>query len=126
VLVAFAAPLVEELFFRGFLFGVLREKVGWIFAAVVAGGVFGVIHAAGTPARTLGILVILGVAFCVLYWRTGSIIPGIALHAIHNAISFGATKELVWWAFIALIVGAVALVLAVALAAVRLEERSTT
>ena len=41
VLLAFVAPLCEEFFFRGFMFGVLREKIGVAGGALVTGLVFG-------------------------------------------------------------------------------------
>ena len=31
---------------------------------------------------------------CLLYWRTQSIIPCMALHALNNSITFGVTKDL--------------------------------
>jgi uncharacterized protein len=123
VLVALVAPIVEEVFFRGFLFGVLREHVGVPYAALVAGAVFGVIHAAGTPLRTLGILVILGVGLCLLYQKTGSILPGIGLHALHNSLSFAATKGLVWWGFLLMMAVSVGVVLFVASFVVAREQR---
>jgi membrane protease YdiL (CAAX protease family) len=93
VLLAFVAPLAEELFFRGFLYGVLRERIGLLGGALATGLVFGGVHIAGSPVETVGVLVILGTLLCVLYEQTGSLIPCIALHAINNAISFAATKE---------------------------------
>jgi uncharacterized protein len=53
---------------------------------------------------------------CALYWTTQSIIPYMALHALNNSISFGATKSLDPWLFVALVVGSVGLVVAVATA----------
>jgi len=123
VLVAFVAPIVEEFFFRGFLFGVLRERIGVLGAVLVAGAIFGIIHAAGTPVRTLGILVLLGIGLCVLYWKTGSLLPGIALHAIHNTISFGITTGVAPWVFGAMLLGSVTLVLGV-MRAVMSRQRS--
>src|SRR5215211_7120987 len=96
VLLAFVAPLAEELFFRGFMYGVVREKIGVAWGAVVTGVVFGLVHVAGSPIETVGVLVILGVLLCVLYQQTGSLLPCIALHAINNAISFAATKSVPW------------------------------
>jgi membrane protease YdiL (CAAX protease family) len=96
VLLAFVAPLAEEFFFRGFVFGVLREKIGVVWGALVTGVVFGLVHAAGSPFETVGVLVILGVLLCAVYVQTGSLLPCIALHAINNAISFSATKSLPW------------------------------
>lgn len=113
VLVGFVAPIVEELFFRGFMFGVLREKMNVFAAMGVAGAVFGLIHVAGTPVRTLGILVVLGIGLCFLYHKTNSLLPCIGLHALHNSISFGATKELIWWLFLLLVIGSVGVVLTV-------------
>jgi uncharacterized protein len=96
VLLAFVAPLAEELFFRGFVFGVLREKIGAAWGALATGVVFGLVHVAGSPVETVGVLIILGVLLCVVYQQTGSLLPCIALHAINNAISFAATKSLPW------------------------------
>jgi uncharacterized protein len=96
VLLAFVAPLAEELFFRGFVFGVLREKIGAVWGVLATGVVFGLVHVAGSPIETVGVLIILGCLLCVLYLQTGSLLPCIALHAINNSISFAATKSLPW------------------------------
>jgi uncharacterized protein len=95
-LLAFVAPLAEEFFFRGFVFGVLREKIGPVWGAAATGIVFGLVHVAGSPVETIGVLIILGVLLCVLYQQTGSLLPCIALHSINNAISFASTKSLPW------------------------------
>jgi CAAX protease family protein len=94
VLLAFVAPLTEEFFFRGFMFGVLREKLGVAGGVIVTGVVFGLVHATGSPIETVGVLVILGILLCMLYQQTGSLLPCIALHALNNAISFSVTKDL--------------------------------
>ena len=123
ILVGLVAPLVEEFFFRGFLFGVLREKLGVAWGALLAGSVFGLIHVAGTPLRSLGILVVLGVGLCILYAKTGSILPGIGLHSLHNSISLGVTKGLPWWGFVLLVVSSVTIVLLVASMVMARERR---
>jgi len=123
ILVGLVAPLVEEFFFRGFLFGVLREKLGVAWGALLAGSVFGLIHVAGTPLRSLGILVVLGVGLCILYAKTGSILPGIGLHSLHNSISLGVTKGLPWWGFGLLVVSSVTIVLLVASMVMARERR---
>ncbi len=124
LMVGFLAPIAEELFFRGFLFGVLRERIGVGWAAALAGTVFGLVHVAGTPVRTLGVLVVLGVGLCLLYHWTGSLLPCIALHSVHNAFSFVLTKELRWWLAILVILGSAALVLT-AMSAVVARDRRT-
>ena len=116
VLLAFVAPLTEELFFRGFVFGVLREKIGAIGGALATGVVFGLVHVAGSPIETVGVLIILGVLLCLLYQRTGSLLPCIALHALNNAISFAVTKEIPVGGAILLVLGSAAAAVAVAAA----------
>lgn len=91
VLVAVVAPVVEELFFRGFLFGALRRSMHWVPAALLAGAVFGGVHAGGTPPIFLVPLAVLGFMLCWLYRRTGSLLPGIAVHALNNSIALGAS-----------------------------------
>jgi uncharacterized protein len=116
VLLAFVAPLAEELFFRGFVFGVLREKIGAVWGVLATGVVFGLVHVAGSPIETVGVLIILGSLLCVLYQKTGSLLPCIALHAINNAISFAATKELHWAEGVAIVLVSTGAAVAVAAA----------
>ena len=95
-----AAPC-EELFFRGFLYPSLRRRLAPA-AAVLAGGViFGVAH--GPPAVIMLDLAVLGGVLCVIYERTGSLLPCVGVHAAHNAIAFAAIVSLPLGAAIALI-----------------------
>jgi membrane protease YdiL (CAAX protease family) len=119
VLLAFVAPLAEELFFRGFVFGVLREKIGVVWGVLATGVVFGLVHVAGSPIETVGVLIILGCLLCVLYLQTGSLVPCIALHAINNSISFAATKDLDWAAGAAIVLASTGAAVGVALAVVQ-------
>src|SRR5215210_7393678 len=119
VLLAFVAPLAEEVFFRGFVFGVLREKIGMAWGALATGVVFGAVHVAGSPIETVGVLIILGVLLCLLFVRTGSLLPCIALHAINNAISFAATKSIDWPAAVLIVVASTGAAVAVAAAVTR-------
>ena len=92
-LVTVIAPFAEELFFRGFVFTSLRRWGLWP-AALVTGAIFGAIHLGSAPdALYLPILAIFGVVLCLLYWKTGSLYPCIALHAINNCIAFAGTRE---------------------------------
>jgi uncharacterized protein len=115
VLTCVVAPICEEIFFRGFVFTTFARRLGPAWGAVLAGGIFGLIHAPN-PAAGLVALGVLGVALCTLYWTTQSIIPCMALHALNNSISFGATKSLDAWVFLALVIGSVGLVVAIATA----------
>ena len=94
VLICVLAPVVEEFFFRGFMFTVLARRMGVVWAMIVDGIVFGIGHAAGAEIIQLLALAAFGMGLCLLYWRTQSIIPCMALHALNNSITFGVTKEL--------------------------------
>jgi CAAX protease family protein len=118
VLVCVVAPISEEFFFRGFVFGSLRSYIGVWGAAIVTGVLFGAVHLAGPTPAVLGpLLAMLGFALCMLYWRTGSLLPGIALHSLNNAVAFGSLVSWSWqvvplalggWAVIALLLGPIA------------------
>ena len=95
-MVVCVAPVAEEFFFRGFFYKALRTRWPVLVAAGIDGLLFGVIHFDFSGADALLILpplAVLGFVFCLVYERTGSIYPVIALHAFNNAIAFGATVE---------------------------------
>jgi uncharacterized protein len=90
------APVAEEFFFRGFFYRALRSRYSILVAALIDGLVFGVIHWDFSSADALLIvppLAALGFMFCLVYERTGTLYPVIALHALNNAIAFGVTVE---------------------------------
>ena len=81
---AIFAPLVEEIFFRGFLFQGFRERYGWATAMVLSAGIFAAAH------LDLVVLIptfILGCLLAYVFHRSNSIWPGIILHFLVN--SFG-------------------------------------
>ena len=89
LLIIGVAPLTEELFFRGFMFGGLRRNMHWIGAAVISSVVWGVFHFTGPSSWGVVIqLAIFGVVLGWLYEKTGSIWPGIVIHAFNNALAF--------------------------------------
>lgn len=116
IVVTVVAPIAEELFFRGFFFTALRNWRGPWLAAVLTGVVFGGIHAGSAPVVFLVPLGVLGFLLCLLRWRTGSLLPCMAVHAFNNAVAF-AVGELEWGVgpTLLLIVGAVGAVLLLAL-----------
>jgi CAAX protease family protein len=88
-LIVVAAPLSEEIFFRGFLFGGLRNRMNWVFAAVVSALIFGAFHYTGASSgAVLPQLAVLGFGLAWLYQRSGSIYPTMAIHLLNNAIAF--------------------------------------
>lgn len=86
VLIVFVAPVSEEVCFRGMLFGGLRERLPRIAAAVISGLIFGGLHAV-TGITAVPPLIVFGFVLALLYEKTGSIIPGILLHALNNSVA---------------------------------------
>lgn len=87
--VLIVAPLVEEVFFRGFVFGGLVSRLGWVPAALLSGFLFGAVH--GNTPEALPLIVpftLIGAAFAWGYYKTGSLWVSIAAHFLFNTISF--------------------------------------
>jgi membrane protease YdiL (CAAX protease family) len=89
------APFAEEFFFRGFFYGALRTKFSIAVAATIDGLLFGLIHFEGGTDGLLIVppLALLGVTFCLVYERTRSLYPVIALHSINNSIAYAAQAD---------------------------------
>jgi uncharacterized protein len=83
--VLIGAPVVEEVFFRGFLFGGLRQRMTFWAAGLISGGLFSLAHA--DPGLVLPYTGI-GVIFAFLYERTGTLFAPIGVHFIFNGVSF--------------------------------------
>jgi len=81
------APLVEELFFRGFLFAGFRQQYGWKKAALLSAMFFALIHM--QPTAILPIF-LLGLIFAYLYHVSASIWPAILMHMLSNGLALGA------------------------------------
>ena len=87
-----AAPIVEEIMFRGVLYRYLRECsrgtgliCSFLFSALVSSFIFAVIHPQGLV--FVPVLGALAVAFCLgREWR-GSIVSPIVAHAINNVVT---------------------------------------
>ena len=81
------APLVEEIFFRGFLYPGLRERYGWIPAALISAALFAGVH---LQPITMPPIFLMGLIFAYLYQRTGSIWPGVIMHLGTNTLGLAA------------------------------------
>jgi membrane protease YdiL (CAAX protease family) len=86
LLIVIAAPVSEEICFRGMLFGGLRTRMPRIAAALVSGLIFGALHAL-TGISAVPPLIAFGFILALLYERTGSIVPGILLHMLNNSVA---------------------------------------
>jgi membrane protease YdiL (CAAX protease family) len=115
LLVCVMAPIAEEFLFRGYMFSALRNWRGIWPAAIVTGLIFGAIHAGSTPVAFLVPLAVFGFLLCLLYVRTRSLYPCMALHAINNSIAFSVTQHWQAWQVLVLIASALAVLTAVML-----------
>jgi membrane protease YdiL (CAAX protease family) len=96
LMVCVAAPVFEEVFFRGFFYGALRNWRGVWPAAIISGVLFGGIHVGSSPVGALVPLMVFGIGLALLYEQTGSLLPCIAVHAINNAIAFSVMNDWGW------------------------------
>lgn len=105
VMVIAVAPVVEEVFFRGFFYRALRSRLSIWVAAGADGLLFGLIHYSGDGLEGLLILpplALLGVLFCLVYERTGSLFPVIGMHAFNNAVAYAVQADEGWQVSLAL------------------------
>jgi len=85
-----AAPIVEELVFRGLILAGLLSRMRWVWAVLVQGAVFGVAHV--DPARGVGnvglalILSAVGVTLGGAAYLLRRIPPTMLAHGILNAV----------------------------------------
>jgi CAAX protease family protein len=86
LLIVIGASISEELCFRGMLFGGLREKLPKYGAALIAGALFGALHAL-TGVTAVPPLIAFGFILALLYEKTGSIVPCILLHMLNNSVA---------------------------------------
>ena len=86
--IAVLAPICEEIFFRGVMFGSLRRWKGVWVAATITAIVFSAAHLEFSPVIFADRL-IAGFVWCLVYARTGRLLPGMMAHAANNAVVIG-------------------------------------
>jgi membrane protease YdiL (CAAX protease family) len=85
IAIVLCAPIAEEIFFRGFLFGGLTRYVPLWAAALLSGAVFSLAHA------NIGLIIpftIVGAILALLYARTNSLVTNISVHLLFNLTSY--------------------------------------
>jgi uncharacterized protein len=96
-LAVIAAPLIEELFFRGFLYPVAARRMGVPLGVIFTAGAFAVVHASQLAHAwgPLLLLFIVGLVLTITRVRTGSVACSYLIHASYNftlfAVMFFAT-----------------------------------
>lgn len=81
---AVLVPIAEEIVFRGVLYGWLRQSLSTETSVVISAIVFGLSHGIGFN----GMMSLLGgIGFALLYEYSGSVLPGILVHMVNNAVA---------------------------------------
>jgi len=78
---AIAGPIIEELFFRGFMYNAVKKYIGVFWAMVITAALFAALHA-----HAVGFLpiMVLGILLAYLYEKTGTLVSSMTVHMIHN------------------------------------------
>lgn len=85
IALAIVAPIMEEIIFRGFLYGKLRIKTPKWLAIFITSLIFGLIHLQWN----VGISVFaMSIVTCTLREITGTIYAGMLVHIINNGVAF--------------------------------------
>jgi len=79
------APIVEEVIFRGWLYGRLRARMGVVGAILITSTLFALLHFQWNVSVNVFAL---SVVACVLREITGTIYAGILTHMIKNGVAF--------------------------------------
>jgi membrane protease YdiL (CAAX protease family) len=87
ITVAIAAPLGEEIFFRGFALPALQKSWGPAVAVLVSGALFSLLHL--DPVGFVGLMEI-GMMLALLRLWSRSLWPAVLAHAVNNGIAGGA------------------------------------
>lgn len=85
VIVALLVPLAEEVVFRGIVLPAVRARLPAATGIPLAGAVFAVVHFL-PPA--LPYLLVVGISLCAMAQWYRSIVPGVVLHGVNNAVVF--------------------------------------
>ncbi len=91
-------PIIEEIGFRGLILGgLLKMRCRPWIAILISALVFASLHGFGAIFVTA---VLFGILVGWLYWRTGSIIPGIIIHIVNNSLTaidlIGQSHVILW------------------------------
>ncbi|MDE6365726.1 MAG: ABC transporter permease [Lachnospiraceae bacterium] len=84
LIIALAPAVCEEALFRGYFFSAARKRLRPAAAIFLSGAVFGVYHLSLVKFFTTGLL---GILFCYVVYRTGSIFLTALMHFLNNAVA---------------------------------------
>ena len=81
VFTAIIGPFAEELFFRGFMYSAVKKYTGVFWAMAATSVLFAALH---SNLAGFAPIMVLGILLAYLYEKTGSLVPSITVHIIHN------------------------------------------
>jgi len=83
IFVSVFGPIIEEMFFRGFMYSAIKKRLGVLAAAFLSACIFSLLHT-----NIVGFLpiMVLGVLLAHLYETTGSLVASVTVHVMHNSI----------------------------------------
>ena len=81
VFAAIIGPVIEEIYFRAFMYKALKRRAGLAAAAILSSAIFAALHSyivGFVPIFMLGILLV------YLYEKTGTLVASMTVHITHN------------------------------------------
>jgi uncharacterized protein len=93
IIIVIAAPICEEIFFRGYLYPAMRGRLGLWGAVLLNGFLFSAVHLSvfGLIGRTIA-----GAVFCLLYEYSENLWSPITAHAVNNFVAFFLPLVAIW------------------------------
>ena len=93
IIIVIAAPVCEEIFFRGYLYPAMRNNMGLWGAVFLNGFLFSAVHFSvfGLLGRTIA-----GAIFCLLYEYNDNLWSPITAHALNNFVAFFLPLVAIW------------------------------
>ncbi len=85
ILVVIAAPISEELVYRGFLYRYLNHRLSPVLAIIISSVLFAMMH---QNVFSLVPLFALGSALCIVYRLSGNLVSSIVMHSLFNLLNF--------------------------------------
>lgn len=83
-MLALVPGICEEILFRGYAQRQFERAAGPVGGILLSGALFGMYHL--RPSQVIP-LVVLGLYMAYLVWRTGSLLPAMLVHIVHNGIA---------------------------------------
>lgn len=84
LIIALAPAVCEEALFRGYFLAAAKKRLRPAAAILISGAVFGIYHLSVVKFFTTGLL---GILFCYVVYRTGSIFLTALMHFLNNAVA---------------------------------------